>query len=262
MSFSKKECKNALERASFRLGKSPTVDEYNSLDLSEPHPSASTFYDVCDGFVSLKKEIGLEAHATFRKEADSRYFEEIESKEQAYWLGFIFGDGCVTSRESQDCLSVELHERDIDHLCKLKDDLSAEHSISRRRNEACLSVYDDRLVESLRKKGCDENKTKSSAVPNIPTDFRPDFIRGLVDADGTYDKYEQTVTRISIIGGNDKRFKELATWLPVEAQVYEHGGKYYLRVTGSDAAENLIHWMFYDAADTRPFLDRKVPYGK
>ena len=60
------------------------------------------------------------------------FFDQIDSPEQAYWLGFLSADGCMISTERHpegDHLSVRLAARDKGHLVKLKEALGAHASV-------------------------------------------------------------------------------------------------------------------------------------
>src|SRR6202453_2288837 len=49
---------------------------------------------------------------------DESYFDVIETPEQAYWLGFITADGCVTDNYQ---IVIQLKESDVRHLSKFAD---------------------------------------------------------------------------------------------------------------------------------------------
>lgn len=52
---------------------------------------------------------------------DENYFNSIDSEDKAYWLGFIFADGCISVSEGiERIFSIRLSVRDIMHLEKFK----------------------------------------------------------------------------------------------------------------------------------------------
>lgn len=259
MGYDGKDCREAVREAATRLGKSPTVDEYRSLEI---RPSVATFYEVAGGFADVKESVGLDVHATFRHDVNEQYFERVDRPEVAYWLGFLYGDGSVAKRDDgADGITVELHERDGAHLQKLKESLDADHSIGHRRNESSLCIYNDALVESLREHGLDEEKTHSASLPDVPTDNRAAFVRGLVDADGTFDRCNSgTITRVTIAGSSLRRFEKLSSWVPTHSTVYlTNDGRVYFRVTGTDNVVPFIRWLYPEMEETTPALERKVP---
>lgn len=47
-------------------------------------------------------------------------FEAIDNEEKAYWLGFLYADGCVTTLGTKS-VKISLQARDEDHLVKFRD---------------------------------------------------------------------------------------------------------------------------------------------
>lgn len=41
-------------------------------------------------------------------------FKKIDTEEKAYWLGFLYADGCVGSKEAK--IELGLAEKDFNHL--------------------------------------------------------------------------------------------------------------------------------------------------
>ncbi len=50
-----------------------------------------------------------------KKIYNENYFETIDSEDKAYFLGFIFADGCVTndSKKYRYQLTLKLHSKDV-----------------------------------------------------------------------------------------------------------------------------------------------------
>ena len=61
------------------------------------------------------------------KEDNSDYFENIDSEDKAYWLGFLFADGSVA--KDRDRISVALAEKDKFHIEKFAKEVPVELNI-------------------------------------------------------------------------------------------------------------------------------------
>lgn len=128
-----------------------------------------------------------------RLNRNSDYFENINSKDKAYWLGIMYSDGCVCKR-SNGSYSISLEMIDKEHVEKFRDALNAiDHKIltvcHKNFNSAKLSyaihIYDKKMAKDLIELGCVPKKSLYlSSIPNIPQEFIYDFIRGFVDGDG------------------------------------------------------------------------------
>ena len=117
------------------------------------------------------------------------YFRQIDSKEKAYWLGFIYADGGISCNR----LCFSLSSKDRGHLvsfCKsIGYDCSKIKSYKRKLRDktySCsdLSVFSKKIVSDLAKLGCIEKKTYSLRFPKILEEFRCAFLVGFYDGDG------------------------------------------------------------------------------
>lgn len=119
------------------------------------------------------------------------FFETINSEEKAYWLGFIFADGCIKSDKAYR-LTIELGNIDIDHLKKFKHSICSNHPIKTRknRNTSSVSVHSKKLVFDLERFGCIQNKTFLGFIDEnqIDSKYYGHFLRGYVDGNGYIDK--------------------------------------------------------------------------
>jgi hypothetical protein len=59
---------------------------------------------------SILKQLGLEIKNTNRvnKHINSYYFSVIDTPEKAYWLGFLFTDGCVDHYKATGRIRLQL----------------------------------------------------------------------------------------------------------------------------------------------------------
>lgn len=122
-----------------------------------------------------------------------RYFETIDSSGKAYWLGFLFADGNVSSRLKDVALT--LHSKDEEHLhkfleCIEYDGPGAVYDVNvngfggdRVFKKICLRS--EQMCADLITHGCTPNKSFDLESPlGLPVQFNNDFIRGVLDGDG------------------------------------------------------------------------------
>lgn len=60
---------------------------------------------------------------------NTTYFEKIDSPEKAYWLGFLYADGCVRKNGKSLILEITLSKTDKLQLEKLRNVLSPNNVI-------------------------------------------------------------------------------------------------------------------------------------
>ena len=213
-----------------------------------------------------------ESHALYY---DKDYFEVINTPEKAYWLGFIYADGCITKR---NVFEIKLSIKDIDLLNQFKDDLHSEHKIGVHEmdtaygnTEYCIfAIRSLELCNQLKNKGVCMHKTENCIFPTeniLPKEFIWDFIRGFFDGDGSvyitndiwkYGKYQ--FPSVSFTGT-----KEMLQYILEETQKhydtntivkpYYNGKPVYDLKFGGINLVNTIYHLMYDNA-TR-YLSRK-----
>lgn len=151
---------------------------------------------------------------------DYDYFEKIDTEEKAYWLGFIYADGYVTSsKQHPNSFGIAISNVDYDHLEKFKNDIKATNPIKTYNQTSGYSnntVYcrllltSDKTKNDLINKGVLEHKTDILKFPNekqVPTHLIQHFIRGYYDGDGclAYTNTEKTKNTYSfkLLGTED-----------------------------------------------------------
>jgi hypothetical protein len=132
---------------------------------------------------------------------NDKYFDVVDTSDKAYWLGFIWGDGSVCKRDRGNYISYEfklsLADTDIEHLVKFKQCLESSHpiktyqrkwgGISNVSDEVRLLISTKHLGRTLYESyGIRAGRPDASLVlDRIPDIYYRDFIRGLVDANGS-----------------------------------------------------------------------------
>ena len=138
---------------------------------------------MCYFKVSKKHNFSLN-----RKTVNESFFDVIDTEAKAYWLGFLYADGNVSTNSYH--ISCDLHIDDIEHLEKLYSALNifrlprTDNKLQRCRFAISCKHIKDALIE----KGCVPNKSYILKFPdeNIfkSKDLIRHFIRGYFDGDG------------------------------------------------------------------------------
>lgn len=96
---------------------------------------------------------------------NENYFENIDSDEKAYWIGFIASDGCIyqSNDNRQDMLSIILSSKDKKHLEKLKKALETNKPLSTRKKDnfeyVSFQISSNKISKDLQKIGITPRKT-------------------------------------------------------------------------------------------------------
>lgn len=116
------------------------------------------------------------------------FFDEIDTQEKAYFLGFIVADGCVfvdpTRRDY--FLRIKINSRDAGLLWRFKELLNATQSVVTRGNLSLIDLYSRHMVDTLIRYGILPKKSRNGLGSiHIPVELERHFYRGLFDGDGS-----------------------------------------------------------------------------
>ena len=154
------------------------------------------------------KELGIQVvnHQNETK-FNEGIFDVIDTEEKAYWLGFIFADGYISStpndpsKKSKYQFELSLKASDVNHLNKFNKFM--EHNKDNVKigkvtcnNVECFrcrwSVTNKHLWSTLNNLGCVPNKSLILTFPSIDIfknkDLIRHFIRGYFDGDGCFSR--------------------------------------------------------------------------
>ena len=119
---------------------------------------------------------------------DQNIFDNIDTEEKAYWLGFLFADGSISSSDYN--IELSLQEKDKNHLEKYVKFLkhTNKNIIKYHRNKLGnswrVTVTNKHLWNRLNELGCVPKKSCILKFPNDLNGFEIPFIRGYFDGDG------------------------------------------------------------------------------
>jgi hypothetical protein len=130
---------------------------------------------------------------------DYHYFDEIDTEEKAYWLGFLTADGWINKNDKSNAgvTGVELQYGDINHLKKFNKSIGGNYQITDRWRTCSLSKDKDKkyhmcnirifsltMYDALVNKGFTKDKSYDFHIPNLRKDLIKHYIRGYFDGDG------------------------------------------------------------------------------
>ena len=146
-------------------------------------------YDVSE--ILRKHNAAIREHGR-RGTIKSHYFETIDTPEKAFLLGFIMADGSIRRDSYQ--LTVSQKESESWWLLNMIREFIQPDAKS-------LTISDFQISTDLRLKGIIPNKTYDSTSDTInllwnsvPKEYKPDFLRGLLDGDGSIRWFYQKPT--------------------------------------------------------------------
>lgn len=215
-------------------------------------------YNQLDHFV---KKMKLKKPARFNE----NFFENIDTENKAYWLGFIYADGFVMPQYKR--FTINLAQTDHDHLVKLSHDLESINQVKKfdhhiRKRGTCykqskISLQSEKLVSDLIDKGCLPNKTFKLTYPYwMDIQLRRHFIRGYIDGDGcimTYLIRGEPKSQISILGTEDMLIG-IKNEMNLTCNVCKRQNIFELRTGGNNLMRKIGVYLYKDATI---FMDRK-----
>ncbi len=120
---------------------------------------------------------------------NENYFNEINSTNKHYILGFIYADGSVY----KNYLSITVQICDISVLEFIKKELNYNGPIYKKPTYCTLTISSKKLVNDLCLLGIIQNKTyESKTLPLFNINFFPQFLLGFFDGDGSIYKPSKT----------------------------------------------------------------------
>lgn len=198
-----------------------------------------------------------------KKRVDSNYFENIDSEEKAYWLGFLTADGYVSN---DNRIELCLAEIDYEHILKYKEAIKSEHAVSPKiiklNNKEFLSyrisIKDTKMANDLKIHGLNSKKSYNAIIPDtIPKELMRHYIRGLFDGDGSIYNGANGIN-ISLVSGSEQMIedfnKEIKEHLDIDMNVRISRSLHETRLFSQYKVKTLLKWMYKDST---VFLDRK-----
>ncbi|SHJ83986.1 hypothetical protein SAMN02745163_02673 [Clostridium cavendishii DSM 21758] len=125
---------------------------------------------------------------------DNSYFEKIDTERKAYWLGFLYADGCVFEKgEKNKKIIIQLHPDDKNVLEEFLKDINSNRPICvDKKGYIFIGISSTKMANDLINLGCIPRKSLVLKFPNedmIPKNLINHFVRGYMDGDGCISTY-------------------------------------------------------------------------
>jgi len=130
-----------------------------------------------------------------RKHKVNEDFFKTWSHEMAWVLGLFLTDGCI----NKDHHTITLTQKNMTILKLVAKIMNADYvlaPIAKSRKTPTLIINSKEMKEDLYKLGIKANKSLTVRFPNVPKEYLPAFVRGIIDGDGWVQKtgYVMNVT--------------------------------------------------------------------
>lgn len=209
------------------------------------------------------------------------YFSIIDTEEKAYWLGFLYADGCITryyKNEELRSMSLELTlcEKDKGHLEKFAKSLNSNVPIQEKITKIKDKQYKSyrlvinctKLCYDLISLGCTPQKTHTIKLPThdiIPKNLMRDFLRGFFDGDGSISitKMNNKPHIVTTFSGIFDMLTNISDYLisekvlRVAPKIHKdkrHEKTYNMYFYGSDSNKDFLDYLY---KDSNIYLNRK-----
>lgn len=223
-----------------------------------------------------EKSVKRTAQKNRQYKINEHYFDEIDTPNKAYILGFLWADGCNFSKKST--ISMTLEEKDMDDLDRIRCEIGSERPLEfidysnkhdfgyTYKNQYRLLLFSSHMCKTLEDIGMVPNKSLVVKFPTLSNELIRHFIRGLFDGDGSVcrskyknrQSYQHTLTITSTLMVCEELVNIVENTLGIHCHIYEASNHNdvtkVFNISGKNQIKKFTDWM-YDDSDLK--LTRK-----
>ena len=247
-------------------------DILNKYQNNWSQQKIADFYQVSRTVIKRILETQCEGLTIRKKTSKYKYqqdiFENIDTAEKAYWLGFLAADGCNYQREHNASIVLNVHQKDMEHLNKFKQFCDTDVEIksyigyegfSNQTPMCKITLNSKKISNDLIDKGIIPNKSLILQPPYISEQFYKPFILGYFDGDGSISKTSQYNNYNISIQGTQEMLIWICQVLNWDAKlekrdINSNNNSYYIRSGGTNKPYQILNQL-YNSCDIH--LDRK-----
>lgn len=180
---------------------------------------------------TLLKHFGIDSRKKNRYTLNEDFFQEINTEQQAYWLGFLFADGFVGDQAYNNIVFSQAFNNKwaISHFANAID-FSGElryvepgraGGYSSDQPHYVINFSSKKMVQDLNNLGLSHKKENRTKIPEtIPEYLIHHFIRGIFDGDGSisYSLKSNTIhssRNVSFVG-NQSLMQDISQWFNLQ----------------------------------------------
>ena len=226
----------------------------------------------------ILEEKGIKRTAAKKRQykINESYFDNIDSPNKAYILGFLWADGCNFPKKGT--VSMTLDEKDRDDLDNIRNEIGSERPLEfidysnkhdfgyTYKNQYRLLLFSAHMCKALESIGMVPNKSLVVEFPILSNELVRHFIRGLFDGDGSIcrhqyknrNSYQHTLTITSTLMICEKLVDIVQNELHINCHIYDasnhNGVTKVFNISGKNQIKKFMDWI-YNESDLK--LQRK-----
>ncbi len=234
---------------------------YNCVQLGKEYGvTNNSIISVLDVRGIQRSNDWAEFHRKYKFNRD--FFEKIDNEEKAYFLGFLYSDGCnhYNPLKNRNRISLEIQEKDISIVEKFRECINGDmpiHTFQRFRKEyntqpmCIIDLNSSKMCKDLINVGCVPRKSLVLEFPDekqVPSNLLSHFIRGYYDGDGgislNYSNYRIKIT--STFKFLEKLKKIIKINLNIDGGLYLKKNKITadLVIGGNNQVIKFLDWLY------------------
>lgn len=254
-----------------------TEDEINFIKENYMEMTTSDISNILNrtpDAVQLKaRRLGLKKYPYY---CDYHYFDNIDTEEKAYWLGFLTADGWINKNDKNNAgvTGIELQYGDINHLRKFNKSIGGNYQIvdrwktctlsknkDKKNHMCCIRIFSLIMYNSLVNKGFSKDKSYDFHIPDLRQDLVRHYIRGYFDGDGCL-CFTNKSFNISFVTASCFLYEDLLkilerNYIKANGYTFVNDFKttmYRIEINRNNDKINFLDWIY---GDCTIYLDRK-----
>jgi hypothetical protein len=224
--------------------------EMNDRQISRLYGCNSTTVARWRDFYELPRSPRQSGGGTVKWQTNRAYFNEIDTPEKAYILGFIIADGHVYQTGYK--ISISVKESDASLLRSIAAEMGCDAPLGTQVNHydsslaTRLFLCGKELVADLNKLGVRHDKSKTAAWPVIAPELEGHLARGLWDGDGYIGKAQFEIIGTSAVLDGLVAAAARHTGCALRRRMSGRGGAYHYAY-GTRRDTDVMRWMYSGA---------------
>lgn len=205
----------------------------------------------------------------YKYDCDHLFFENIDTEEKAYFLGFLYSDGC--NQSDSPCVVLALQAGDRDLLERLNSLVNRERPLyfSKRsekspnwQDQFRLVISSHKISRDLADWGCLPDKTFKLEWPDrLSQNLWSHFVRGLWDGDGNIEVNHSSCSFIGTVSMCEAIQRIIKDKLGINSQIRGYQASLNLEknirvlyITGRTQMRTFLDWLY---GESSIYLNRK-----